>query len=184
MSNKNTICDTRMDKITNLAWVLPRPNKSKYIGSFPLHFEKKLLRELNLDPNTAKILHPFGGMAEFGIRCDINPAVNPDVVCDAHKLPFPDNTFDLVVLDPPYNEDYAERLYDTKKYGKLKFKTYTAEAVRVCKEGAFVVMYHYIATPSIKDTILVKRILMETRSWHKARIIHIHQKRSDLWTQK
>lgn len=167
--------------IENLAWVLPRPNKSKYIGSFPLHFEIKLLRLLGIDPKKDKILHPFGGKAEFGIRCDINPDVNPDYICDAHDLPFGDNEFDLVILDPPYNDDYAQRLYDTKKFGKLRFRTYTAEAVRVCKEGGYIVMYHFIAPPSIKDTILFKRILLETRAWHKARIIHIHQKRSELW---
>ena len=164
--------------IESLAWVLPRPNKSKYVGSFPLHFEGKLLKLLEIDPTRHLILHPFGGKAEFGVRCDINSEVEPHFVCDAHDLPFEDNLFDLVILDPPYSEEYSKRLYGT---GKVKFRTYTAEAVRVCKERGFVVMYHYLATPSIKNTILVKRILMETRSWHKARIIHIHQKRSDLW---
>ena len=164
--------------IESLAWVLPRPNKSRYVGSFPLHFEGKLLRLLDIDPTKHMILQPFGGKAEFGVRCDINPEVEPHFVCDAHNLPFGDNLFDLVILDPPYSEEYSKRLYGT---GKVKFKTYTAEAVRVCKEGGLVVMYHYLATPSIRNTILVKRILMETRSWHKARIIHIHQKRSDLW---
>lgn len=169
-----------MSEIENLAWVLPRPNKSKYIGSFPLHFEKKLLRLLDIDPEKDKILHPFGGKAEFGIRCDINPDVNPDYVCDAHSLPFGDNEFDLVILDPPYGEDYAQRLYDTKKYGKLRFKTYTAEAVRVCKEGGFVVCYHNRTTPSIPNTFLVRRILLEHRIWHSARVIHIHQKVSGI----
>jgi len=167
--------------IPSEAWVLPRPGKSKYVGAFPLHFERKLLRELNIDHEKDKILHPFGGKAEFGTRCDINPEVEPDIVCDAHDLPFEDNTFDLVILDPPYSEDYAERLYNTKKHGKLRFKKYTAEAVRVTKVGGFITMYHYLATPAIRDTILVKRILMETRVWHKARIIHIHQKRPELW---
>lgn len=165
--------------IENLAWVLPRPNKSKYVGSFPLHFEKKLLRELGIDPKTHKILHPFGGKAEFGTRVDINPEVNPDYIGDAHNLNmFENNTFDLVVLDPPYSEEYSRKLYGT---GKLKFKSYTAEAVRVCKEGGYIVMYHYLATPRIENTILVKRVLMETRVWHKARIIHIHKKDSLAW---
>ena len=166
--------------IETIAWVLPRPNKSRYIGSFPLHFEKRLLRLLGL--GGGKILQPFGGKAEYGLRCDINSEVEPDIVCDAHTLPFRDNEFDLVILDPPYNEDYARRLYDTSKFGKLKFGKYTAEGVRVCKEGGYVVMYHFLATPRIPNTILVKRILMETRIWHKARIIHIHQKRSELWS--
>ena len=168
--------------IESIAWVLPRPNKSKYIGSFPLHFERKLLNILGLNEVEHKILHPFGGKAEFGTRVDINPEVGPDYVGDAHSLTmFGDNTFDLVILDPPYSEEYSRRLYNT---GKLKFKTYTAEAVRVCKEGGYVVMYHYLATPRIENTILVKRIFLETRVWHKLRCIHIHQKRSELWGNK
>ena len=164
--------------IDSVAWVLPRPGKSKYIGSFPLHLERKLLNLLGFNENDHRILQPFGGKAEFGIRCDINPEVEPDIVCDAHNLPFQDNEFDLVILDPLYSTDYSKRLYGM---GKLKFKTYTAEAVRVCKESGYVVMYHYLATPRIENTILVKRIFLETRMWHKLRCIHIHQKRSELW---
>ena len=167
--------------IDSVAWVLPRPNKSRYVGSFPLHFERKLLNLLELNENDHKILHPFGGKAQFGVRCDIKLEVEPDYICDAHALPFRDNTYDLVVLDPPYSEAYSKRLYGT---GKLKFKTYTAEAVRVCKEGGYVVMYHYLATPRIENTILVKRIFLETRVWHKLRCVHIHQKRSELWIKE
>jgi hypothetical protein len=159
--------------IENFAWVLPRPSRSKYVGSFPLHFERKLLNLLELDETKHLILHLFGGKAELGWRCDINPYVVPDVICDAHKLPFGNSKFDAVILDPPYSEDYSKQLYGT---GKLHFNQYTSEAVRVCKVGGFVVMYHYLATPSIKDTVLIKRILLETRPWHKARIVHIHQK--------
>lgn len=166
--------------IESLAWVLPRPNKSKYIGSFPLHFEKKLLRELGIDENKDNILHPFGGKAEYGIRGDIKFSVSPDFVGDAHCLPFGDNIFDLVILDPPYNEEYSKRLYGTN-HTKLRYKTYTAEAVRVCREGGYVVMYHYLATPSIPNTILAKRIFLETRMWHKLRCVHIYIKNSDKW---
>lgn len=174
----------QINKIENLAWVLPRPNKSKYIGSFPLHFEKKLLRLLNIDLKKHKILHPFGGKAEFGTRVDINKEVKPDYIGDAHNLDiFEDNTFDLVILDPPYNENYSKRLYKTNKI-PLKYKKYTSEAVRVCKEGGYVVMYHYVATPSIPNTILFKRIFMETRMWHKLRCVHIHQKNTKVWSKK
>ena len=167
--------------IENYAWVLPRPRrKNKYIGSFPHAFESKLYRLLELDPAKDKILQPFGGMAEHGIRCDINPDVSPDYVCDAHNLPFADGIFDCVVLDPPYSEEYSRRLYKTKN---PKFKIYTKEGVRVLKEEGFLVMYHYLATPSIPNTILIKRIFLETRMWHKLRCIHIHQKRSEFWNE-
>lgn len=61
------------------------------------------------------ILHPFGGMAEYGIRIDINPEVDPDVFADAHYLPFKDNVFDIVICDPPYDKEHAFYLYNTKK---------------------------------------------------------------------
>lgn len=163
--------------IQNFAWVLPRPNKSRYVGSFPLYFESRLLDLLRV-PKSAQILHPFGGKAEFGIRCDINPETQPDVVADAHALPFADDTLDLVILDPPYSDAYAERLYATKG---VKFKKYTAEAVRVLKENGWLVMYHYLATPSIRGTVLTKRIFLETRMWHKLRCIHIHRKDTLAW---
>lgn len=164
--------------ITNLAWVLPRPSKSKYIGSFPLYFESRLLDLLRL-PSDAKILHPFGGRAELGVRVDINPDTNPDYIGDAHNLDmFGDNIFDLVVLDPPYSDEYSERLYATKG---VKFKKYTAEAIRVCKEGGYIVMYHYLATPSIKGARLVRRVFIETRMWHKLRCVHIHRKDTSAW---
>lgn len=173
------------DKIENLAWVLPRPRRcNKYIGSFPQHFEKKVIRLLGFDEikDKNKILHPFGGKSEFGIRVDVKPEVEPDYIGDAHNLEmFKDETFDLVILDPPYSEDYSKRLYGT---GKLKFKTYTKEAVRVLKNGGFLIMYHYLATPSIENTILFKRIFLETRVWHKLRCIHIHKKDIDSWVIK
>jgi len=166
--------------ITNVAWVLPRPSKSKYIGSFPLYFEERLLDLLGL-PKSAMILHSFGGKAQYGIRIDVNQEVNPDVLADAHNLPFKDEVFDLVVLDPPYSDEYSKKLYATKR---VKFKDYTVEAARVCKESGYVVMYHYLATPRIPNTILVKRIFVETRVWHKLRCVHIHRKDTYAWKGK
>ena len=171
-----------MVSIENYAWVLPRPG-STYIGSFPLHFEKKLLELLNINSETDKILHPFGGKAKYGIRCDLSIDVKPDYICDAHSLPFDDNEFDLVVLDPPYSEDYSEKMYATN-FIKLNFKKYTSEAVRVCKDGGYIVMYHYLATPSMPDTVLIKRIFMETRIWHKLRCVHVYQKRPGAYKKK
>lgn len=163
--------------IENLAWVLPRPRRAnKYPGGFPQHFEKKVIRLLGFDEvaDKHKILHPFGGIAEFGIRVDIKPEVDPDFVGDAHNLVmFNDDVFDIVILDPPYSEEYSKRLYGTKK---PRFKDYAREAVRVTKPGGFIVMYHYLAMPRIKQTKLIKRILLETKVWHRLRCIHIYQK--------
>jgi len=134
--------------IENLTWCLPRPRrKDKYPGGFPLHFEKKLL-ELYGWPE--KVLHPFGGMAEYGDRVDLNSEVNPTWIGDAHNMDWiPDNTYDMVILDPPYNDEQSKKLYGT---GKIKYKDYIREGVRVCKPGGFIAVYHWVMTPNTKTT--------------------------------
>jgi len=38
------------------------------------------------------------------VRINFNPEVKPDIVLDLvkNKIPFPDETFDVVIADPPY----------------------------------------------------------------------------------
>lgn len=158
--------------IENLTWCLPRPRrKDKYPGGFPLHFEKKLL-ELYEWPE--KVLHPFGGMAEYGDRVDINPEVNPTWVGDAHDMDWiPDNTYDIVILDPPYDNEQSKKLYGT---GKIKYKDYIREGVRVCKPGGFIAVYHWVMTPRPAGTSYHRRIVLLTRIWHRPRVCCIFQK--------
>ena len=46
-------------------------------------------------------------------------SVNPDVVADFRHLPFEDNSFYLVVFDPPHLKDAGENSWMAKKYGSL-----------------------------------------------------------------
>lgn len=159
--------------IPRYCWWLPRPRQNKYKGGFPLHFEKKLLDLLKMDYKTDSILHPFGGMAEYGIRVDINPNISPDYIMDAHNLGFTDDSFDLVILDPPYNDDYSAKLYNTSK---LKPSKYIQEAVRVTKPNGFIVHYHYYLAPRPEGTRWYSVIVIITRVYHKARICSIFKK--------
>lgn len=162
--------------VENLAWCLPRPRRNNPIpGCFPQHFEKKLLTLLSWPE---KVLHPFGGKAEWGLRVDIRLDVIPDVLGDAHNLPFGDGEFDCVILDPPYNLEYSKRLYQTNNIHSFQA---TREAVRVCKEGGYVVWYHLVSMPVPPHTILTHRILLETRLHHAARIIHVYQKNTQAY---
>ena len=45
--------------------------------------------------------------------------VNPDVVADFTNLPFEDNSFYLVVFDPPHLKNVGATSWLAKKYGKL-----------------------------------------------------------------
>lgn len=46
--------------------------------------------------------------------------INPDTVCDFTALPFGDNSFHLVVFDPPHLEYAGDTSIMAVKYGKLK----------------------------------------------------------------
>lgn len=45
--------------------------------------------------------------------------VHPDVLCAFTDLPFPSNSFALVVFDPPHLRRVGENAWMRKKYGKL-----------------------------------------------------------------
>lgn len=161
-------------------WVLPRPRKDCYVGSFPLHFEKKLIRLVaalrGVDWETGlSILHPFGGLSEFGDFVDLNETTAPTWVGDAHDLHFiEDDAYDLVILDPPYSNEEAETLYaiDTP----LRWNKFVGEAVRVTKPGGHVAIYHVKQPPRPEGTRLVHRVVVLTRTWHAARICFVFQK--------
>jgi len=151
-------------------WTLPRPRKPYYPGSFPLFFEIKLIRDLG---NPEKILHPFGGHAEHGIRTDLNKDVLPDSIADAHKLPFPDNYFELIICDPPYSDKLSKELYGAPK---IKYHTYMNEAVRVCRPEGYIASYHWIWTVRPKGTSYHKIIVVLPGQNHRARICCIYKK--------
>lgn len=46
--------------------------------------------------------------------------VNPDTVCNFTELPFMDNTFHLVVFDPPHLKQAGENSILAIKYGRLE----------------------------------------------------------------
>lgn len=151
-------------------WTLPRPRKPYYPGSFPRFFEIKLIRELG---NPMKILHPFGGHSEYGHRCDLNWEVKPDVLTDAHLLPFVDDCYDLVICDPPYNDKLSDEMYNAPK---VRYKTFINEAVRVCKPGGFVASYHWVWTSKPPNTEYHKIIVVLPGQWHRPRTCVIFRK--------
>jgi SAM-dependent methyltransferase len=158
--------------IPTLVWTLPRPPRSRYKGGFPLYFEENLVHLLGYPE---RILHPFGGRAEHGTRVDLDPLTEPDVVADAHELPFEDESFDCVILDPPYSDDEALELYGVTR--PLEPARYAAEAVRVLREGGWLCVYtdREPARPPRCNHAL--RIVVVLRPHHRPRICGVFQKR-------
>jgi hypothetical protein len=89
---------------TEVLWCgVNRPRK-KALGrvngwSFPPAVREMLLQELQ----GRTCVHFFGGLADFGVRLDLDPSTNPDFVGDAFNPPFERDQFDAVILDPPYS---------------------------------------------------------------------------------
>lgn len=161
----------RFARIPTETWVLPRPRPDAYVGGFPLHFEQRLWKLLGCP---AKVLHPFGGLAEIGDFVDLNATTTPTWVGDAHDMHWiGDGTYDLVILDPPYSAEEAEELYDTPP---PRWADYTREAVRVCKVGGHVAVYLDKQPARPEGTKLVHRILVLTRTWHRPRVCFVFEK--------
>jgi hypothetical protein len=152
-------------------WVLPRPRPDAYVGGFPLHFERRLWELLG---RPERVLHPFGGLAEIGDTVDLNATTTPTWVGDAHDLHWiADESYDLVILDPPYSEWEAEWLYSTPP---PRWGDYTREAVRVCSTDGFVAVYLDKQPARPEGTRLVLRIVVLTRTWHTPRVCFVFRK--------
>jgi len=50
--------------------------------------------------------------------------VSPDIVANFRQIPFPDESFYLVVFDPPHLVRAGESSWIAKKYGKLNSETW------------------------------------------------------------
>jgi hypothetical protein len=65
-------------------------------------FPPAVRRQIERDCEGKTVLHLFGGKSSFGTRLDVDPATTPNVIGDAWLPPFGPQSFDVVVLDPPY----------------------------------------------------------------------------------
>lgn len=85
--------------------------------------------------------------------------VKPDVECDFTNLPFSDNSFSLVVFDPPHLKQPGETSWLALKYGKLDenwptmLKQGFDECMRVlCENGTLIFKWSEVEIP-VKDII-------------------------------
>lgn len=77
-------------------------------GSRMFYFDKQ-------NPNVL-----FADIRKFdGVRSGRHIVVNPDVVSDFRDLPFEDESFNLVIFDPPHLVNVGETSWMFAKYGRL-----------------------------------------------------------------
>jgi len=112
-------------------------------GQLPKGFLSWVYGELRLR-GSSDVLHVCSGALgpnTRGIRVDIRAAMRPDVVADGRALPFADESFDAVLIDPPYSVEYAENLYGTD-YPRPS--ALLREASRVLRPSRRVAMLHFL----------------------------------------
>lgn len=110
--------------------------KSTYYGGYPAGYLKRVAA---LFPDKKRTLHLFSGMVDTaafpGDTVDVNPALNPTYVDDAQSLEHvPLEQYDLVLADPPYSVEDAER-YQTTMVKRNK----VMRALERLPEGAHIV---------------------------------------------
>lgn len=99
--------------------------------------------------------------------------VKPDTVGDFRNMPFDDNTFQLVVFDPPHLIKAGEKSWLAKKYGRLNPDTYKddltkgfKECFRVLKENG-VLIFKWNET-DVKTSEIIKLSPVEPLFGHKS----------------
>lgn len=111
-------------------------------GGFPRQF-LPWVREmgwLNCSENICWLCS--GGVKEPGLRVDIRPETNPDLVSDATATGLEADRFDYTVIDPPYSRDLAKKLYGTADFYH-SINVFLGEAVRITKPGGNIVTLSY-----------------------------------------
>lgn len=110
-------------------------------GGYPIGFVEWALEEMGCD-DPAAVLHLCSGSVVTGTRVDIRPEMKPDIVADCRNVPLPDESFDFILADPPYSEEYAAVLYDTEldypRPGQILH-----EACRLLRPGGKVGLLHF-----------------------------------------
>jgi len=161
--------------ITTMVWEHLEFDEPRYMGGFPKGYEEKLWRLLGYrDPS--QILHVFGGKAKIGVRIDINPRVEPDFIMDAHHLEFPDESFEVVICDPPFSDNDNKNKYENLDAKPLNEKQWLSEASRVCKKNGFIVVRHLWNISRPPNTSLWMTILLRLNSHRHTHVVQIHIK--------
>lgn len=100
--------------------------------------------------------------------------VNPDIVADFRNIPFADDSFDLVVFDPPHLIHVGDNSWLAKKYGKLDKNTWPQdlklgfdECIRVLKPNGIMLFKwneEQIKTKDVFEAFGQQPILGDKRS--------------------
>ncbi|HVY16976.1 MAG TPA: hypothetical protein VHB27_17270 [Rhodopila sp.] len=151
--------------------------KTGYYGGYPAGY---LRRIRSLFPDKKRVLHIFSGKVDLealpGDTVDINPKLGPTYVDDAQTLTcVPLEKYDLILADPPYSVEDAER-YQTS----MVRRNVVLRALQRASAGAHIVWLDQVLPMYRKDCFDVEAVIGMVKSTnHRFRVVTIFR-RSDL----
>lgn len=146
--------------------------KSTYYGGYPAGYLRRIKA---LFPDKRNVLHLFSGKVDTetmpGATVDINPDNAADYVDDAQTLEcVPLEDFDLVMADPPYSIEDAER-YQTTIVKRNKVMAALGKRLR---PGCHVVWLDQVLPMYRKDEFRIEAVIGMVKSTnHRFRVVTI-----------
>jgi len=152
--------------------------RSGYYGGYPAGYLRRIRA---LFPEKRRVLHVFSGKVDLaacpGDTVDLNPALAPTYVDDAQSLEaVPLELYDLVLADPPYSIEDAERYQTT-----MVKRNEVMRALGRLPVGAHVVWLDQVHPMYRKDRFdLQAEIGMVKSTNHRYRVVCIFERRDAL----
>lgn len=142
-------------------------------GSRSIWFDKNHPLAIYCDKRKEKFEGFFGNeLRKDGSKKKRQLNIDPDFMCDFTDLPFEDNTFSLVVFDPPHIKGLGDNSWTKKAYGTLgdnwekMLHDGFAECMRVLKpNGVLVFKWSETQIPTPK---VIKALGQEPLFGHKS----------------
>jgi hypothetical protein len=148
--------------------------KSAYYGGYPAGY---LRRVRALFPDKRRVLHLFSGKVDLaalpGDTVDINADLAPTYVDDAQKLEnVPLETYDLILADPPYSVEDAERYQTT-----MIKRNAVMRALQGVAPGTHIVWLDQVLPMYRKDAFAIDAVIGMVKSTnHRFRVVTIFRR--------
>ena len=148
--------------------------KSAYYGGYPAGY---LRRVRALFPDKRRVLHLFSGKVDLaalpGDTVDINADLAPTYVDDAQKLEnVPLDAYDLILADPPYSIEDAERYQTT-----MIKRNAVMWALQGVSEGTHIVWLDQVLPMYRKDEWVIEAVIGMVKSTnHRFRVTTIFRR--------
>ncbi|MBV8093610.1 MAG: hypothetical protein JOY71_16975 [Acetobacteraceae bacterium] len=151
--------------------------RSGYYGGYPAGY---LRRVKALFPDKQKVLHLFSGAVDLtalpGDTVDVNPNLRPTYVDNAQSLErVPLSKYDLVLADPPYSVEDAERYQTTMVKRNLVMR-----ALQAVRPGTHIVWLDQVLPMYRKDLFSIEAVIGMVKSTnHRFRVVTIFNRLAD-----